>query len=461
MTPQDPVASVLTALERALFTEYPGRVTGALPPVNWRRLIVAFSGGLDSTVLLHAMARLFANTPSGMEISRHPLLAVHVNHHLQATSDQWQNHCRAVADALGVTLVCLDARVAASANIEQAARTERYAAWGDFLQPGDLLLLAHHRDDQAETLLYRLLRGRNLSGMPVRRPLGKGDLLRPLLDLPRATLAHFAEVEHLSWVEDPTNRDIRFERNFLRHEVLPGLRERWPDVTRHLADAAGRLTEQAAQRDEWLSRRLQTLQVLPLPGTLAALDIPPLLECSEVQQLALLRHWLKIYGFHALSSPRLETLLAQLKSPADRQPSLDLAPQHTLQRYRHRLYLVYQPDVLPQPSCWNLSEPLSLAAGRLEAVVEVSQDHSVLCRGLEQLEVRWRQGGERIRPSGHAQTKSLKALFREAGVPHWQRRGYPLLFSNGDLVAVPGIAVADAFSAREGWRIRWRPGTGG
>ncbi len=195
----------------------------ALAP--WRKAPawhIAFSGGLDSTVLLHLLASAEALPP---------LSAVHVHHGLQSAADTWPSHCQSICDRLGVPLRVMRVQVQPGASLERAARDARYRAFTEVIGAGEVLLTGQHRDDQAETLLFRLLRGAGVRGaaaMPVHRPLAGGHLVRPLLDVSRTELVAYADEHQLKWIEDPSNADMQFSRNYLRHRVIPTLTERWP-----------------------------------------------------------------------------------------------------------------------------------------------------------------------------------------------------------------------------------------
>ena len=208
---------------------------------------IAFSGGLDSTVLLDLLAKL-AHTET-----LPPLSAVHVHHGLQAAADTWPSHCQAVCESLGVPLRVMRVQVQPGASLERAARDARYQAFAEVTEAGQVMLTGQHRDDQAETLLFRLLRGagvRGLAAMPVHRPLAGGHLVRPLLDVSRAELEAYAHEHQLIWVEDPSNADTRFSRNYLRHRVFAVLTERWPQAVISLARTAEHLSEAQALLDE-------------------------------------------------------------------------------------------------------------------------------------------------------------------------------------------------------------------
>ncbi|WP_312936393.1 tRNA lysidine(34) synthetase TilS, partial [Pseudomonas sp.] len=224
------------------------------PWLTARRWQVAFSGGLDSTVLLHLL-HAYAQRHGAP-----PLCAVHVQHGLQAVADTWPAHCQQVCEQWGVELRLVEVKVETGASLEQAARTARYQAFEALLEEGDVLFTGQHLDDQAETVLFRLLRGaglRGLTGMPQVRPLGRGQLVRPLLGHCRAQLQDYATRHGLTWIEDPSNSDTRFARNYLRAEVVPALRQRWPQAQQSLVRSAAHLHEAQGLLDELAREDLQ------------------------------------------------------------------------------------------------------------------------------------------------------------------------------------------------------------
>lgn len=397
-------------------------------------VLVGFSGGLDSTVLLHAAARL------------RPVTALHVNHSLHPDADAWQRHCERVTQALQVPLLSRTVSVPRHGSLEAQARSARYDVFIELLPPGGRLLLAHHRGDQAETVLLRLLQGRGLYGMPEARPLGAGLLVRPLLQLARGDLEAYAANHRLQWVEDPSNRDTALDRNFLRHEVLPRLRARWRDVDGALLAALSR----GRLADELLAARL---------GDIAGSDSLAVVELDAFgadEQVELLRLWLAARGYPAPRRAALQEFVRQLAATGDRAPQLQLGLAR-LRRHQGRVHLLR-----PQPALqaeYPLTAPgvLRLPHGVLRVVAVVD---GFVPQG--DLQVRFRQGGERLCSGGHH--RSLKQLFHEAGVAPWLRPGFPLLYDALGLVAVPGLAQRDrppdaAFAAgATAWRAEWRPG---
>lgn len=412
---------------------------------------VAYSGGADSHCLLHALAAL-------RERLARPLRAVHVDHRLQPRSAAWARHCATVAAGLGVPLEQRTVTVSPHPQGPEAeARAARYAVFAELLRPNEALLLAHHQDDQAETLLLRLLRGAGVTGMaamPVRRPLGRGWLLRPLLDVSRRALRGYAERQGIEWVEDPSNQAPVYDRNYLRHEILPRLEQRWPAAAERLASAARR----ASEADELLGEL--AAEDLARIGADRTLPVAAVAALSPPRRRNLLRHWLRDQGVQPPEAARLEAgLRALLEAGADRQPEL-LWSGGRLLRHGGRLHLL--PARLPPPPDealeWDWRRPLEVpGAGRLELVPAVGGlDPARLAGGA--VRVVFRRGGERCRVAGKGHSQALKKLLQEAGVPPWERERMPLIQVEGELAAVGELVVCEGFAApagAAGLAVRW------
>jgi len=423
-------------------------------PVYW----VAYSGGCDSHALLHAMAELRPRL--GGE-----LRAIHVNHGLQSVAADWVAHCRGVCAALDValTVVSVSVEPAPGESLEAAARDARYDAFARELGEGDCLLLAHHLDDQAETLLLRLLRGAGVHGlaaMPVCRPLGRGYLLRPLLSTPRAAIVDYARAHGLRWVDDPSNEQSQFDRNFLRNQLIPRAAERWPSVSRTLARAAAQAAEAADLLDELAQADCDACSIGP------DLDAARLSALSAARQRNLLRYWIRRRG---LSVPPRERLIsgldALLAAGPDRQPLLVWGAGR-VRRHRGRLVLeAHAESALPSASAWDLCAPVAWAGGWVEAVDTVGGGIRADLAGRHDLRLLPRRGGERLRLPGRAHGSALKKLLQERGVPPWERARLPLLYVGDELAAVADLFVDAAFAARPGepgLRLVWRrPGPAG
>ncbi|MEN0107520.1 MAG: tRNA lysidine(34) synthetase TilS, partial [Pseudomonas sp.] len=255
---------------------------------------IALSGGLDSTVLLHLLASL------GRTEHLPPLSAIHIHHGLQAAADGWPAHCQALCAGLDMPLQVIKVQVAPGASLERAAREARYQAFAQVLGQGEVVLTAQHRDDQAETLLFRLLRGagvRGLAGIPPSRSLGQGHVVRPLLDCSRAELLAYANQHGLQWVEDPSNSDARYARNHLRNQVFPQLAAHWPQATQTLARSAAHLREAQGLLDDLAELDLAPART-PSPFNwlaLPSLEMQPLLGLAPERQRNALRHWLAAF----------------------------------------------------------------------------------------------------------------------------------------------------------------------
>lgn len=435
-----------------------------------RRLLVGYSGGMDSHVLLHGLAIHRDRWPERR------LAAIYVDHGLQAASISWGEHCGGICRALDVPFHVLrvDARPTAGESPEAAARRARYAALAAELEPGAALLTAHHRDDQTETLLLQLLRGagpHGLAAMPTAARLGRGWLLRPLLAVDRADLLAYAQAHRLHWIEDASNADADFDRNYLRHRVLPLLRERWPAANRTLARSAHWCAEAAAWLDAEAAADLARIGADRPDG----LRLPVLRELGEIRQRNLLRHWLGQLGLPIPGHRQLNHILRDgLTARRDRQPRIHW-PGGEVRRYRDTLYAM--PPLTPRDArrrfVWrsgvNGYPPLELPGiGELalRETIGAGLRATVLAGGV--LIVRFRQGGERFRPAGRRHRQELKKLWQEAGVPPWERDRLPLLYrtvqeegkAGEELVAVVGLGVAaeaETALGKPGWEPVFRP----
>lgn len=404
-----------------------------------RRWWVAFSGGVDSSLLLELCRRL----PLAQ-----PLLAVHIDHQLQPDSAAWAEHCRRQCARLGVPLTLC--RVAPASASEASARDARYRAFEQLLQPGDCLLLAQHADDQAETLLLRLLRGSGvagMAGMPRCRPLGQGRLLRPLLAQPRARLEAVAAALGLNPIEDPSNARDDYARNWLRRHILPPLKQRWPALLARCRDTAAVMRDAAQLLEERAAEDLQQCQRAD-----GSLDLLQWQQLSAPRQRNLLHHWIAAACGQRLSRQRLLQLQQTLlDARTDAQPRERLRGWQ-LRRHRQQLHLL--PDPLPQP----VTAPLPLQVGTGCRLAQGWLDWQPAAQGLPPglaLTLRYRQGGERLRPQGRGGSVSLKQLLQEAGLPPWLRPLQPLLYCADEIVAVPGICLCEGYGVEQGLLPQW------
>lgn len=419
---------------------------------------LGLSGGLDSMALLELLvqARQSFDLP--------PLYAIHVHHGLHPEADAWAMHCQRACDARDVPLTVVRVRVEQGASVEQAARAARYAAFAETLPEGAELLLAHHTDDQLETMLFRMLRGtgiQGLAGMPARRPLGRGALSRPLLNVSRAELAEWSVRQGLSWIDDPANQDARFARTALRHELLPALRKGWPQVDHSLRRLSEHAGEACDLLDELASSDLQSASVPVDDSWLCAwpsLLLSPVLALSPARQRNLLRFWLRQQGVLMPDQRHLDQWLQQLAANRDAQPQL-LLDGCRLYRSSDRLWLVEngwprQGDV---QACRPVADQRLVAGNGM--LCSAPSNGGLRPPGPEGWQVVYRQGGEQIKLCGRP-TQSVKQLLQQARIPTWLRPSVPLLYSGGELVSVAGRWNAEQAlvdGTQSGFTVSWKP----
>ena len=412
-----------------------GSIAGLLRGREFSRLFIGYSGGLDSTVLLHATRATWPDLP---------LVALHVNHGLQPQSRDWEDHCVEVCKKLKVELITGRLKLDGKGNVEATARMARYKFFSDQLKPHGVLLLAHHRNDQAETVLLRLFQGRGLIAMPRERALGGGVLLRPFLKLPGEALEEYAHSHSLSWVEDPSNRDTSLDRNYLRQNVFPVIRERWPAVDASLLDVATR----HRQLDAALSV-LAGLDSAGLELPLAAIERHPV-----AVQVELLRVWLGELGEHRATFKALRNFLHQLGSALHRQPCLDLQ-SGMLRRFRG--VICYVPECVMPEAEYPLIAPGSVTLPHGELRVLATEKRGFSING--ELRIVFRHGGEQILVRGTH--RSVKKVLQNDGVPPWLRGRYPLLVDDDGLAAVGNLLYRDVgLQLKAGervWRVEWTP----
>lgn len=412
------------------------------------RYRVAYSGGCDSHVLLHALAGLRSQLAA-------PLEAIHINHGLSSHAGEWAGHCRQVCHTLEVPLVevSVHAHPGLGESPEAAAREARYSAWRGLLANDEALLLAQHQDDQAETLLLQLLRGsgpKGLAGMPKVARFAAGWLGRPLLDYPRAALRRYAAEHRLEWIEDPSNFDTDLDRNYLRHELLPVLHARWSSANLTLGRAARHQAEAAALLDDLAAMDMHQCRAEEAD----ALRLAPLQTLSPARQRNLLRYWLAVERqLPVPDSKHLNRILDEvLYAAPDSMPLVGWAGVE-VRRYNECLYALTTRPV-PLPADWQSWDPVAqprLALGDQVLLAEPARGEGLSLRQIEQhgLQVGFRHGGERCRPRGRGHRHELKKLLQEWRVPPWQRGSIPLIRIDGQIAQVVDYCVCEPFAAQD------------
>ena len=437
--PSAPVAFPLPSL--------PAGVTGAV--------VVGCSGGLDSSVLLHRLAA----EPS---IRAHGLRALHVHHGLQADADHWVGHCRKQAAALDVPFQVVRVEVdrASGQGLEAAARQARYGAIEAAMAAGEVLATAHHLDDQAETFLLRALRASGSEGLGAMRPLRRfaaGWHWRPLLALPRQQLHDYARACGLDWVEDPSNALPDPDRNFLRLQLLPLLRTRWP----HAASALARSAQLCAQDGALLAAEDTALlaQVLA-DDDRHTLHVPALLALPAARRARLLRRWLAGLGLPPLPAQGVARIERDLLGAAsDTQPAFAWSGARVV-RWRQLLHADQIRAPLPPhwSTSWDGRAPLPLPEGGCLSLHDAA-GQAVAGFALP-VQVRARRGGERIVLPGRDHSHALKHLLQEYGVPPWRRAQLPLLIDAQDRLLAAGDAIVSAELAgwlqTRHWHLAWQ-----
>ncbi|PXX91503.1 tRNA lysidine(34) synthetase TilS [Marinobacter vulgaris] len=417
-------------------------------------LRVALSGGMDSALLLHVAAALYAGTGR--------LRAVHVNHQLQPNAGQTEGFCQQLCQRLGVPLDIRRVVVHggdntgqdAAGGVEEAARNARYQVFEEILGCGELLLMAHHGDDQAETVLFRLLRGTGvagLGGMPSCRSLGSGRVYRPLLGFTREELQAWAMEKRIDWVEDPSNTNERFDRNFLRQSIIPTLKTRWPSLVARVAHTARSCREGAE-----LAGKLAELRFRQCANDRGALNVDALMELAITEQKNLLHWWIRR---HHLEPPTVadwpQVLVELLQSPSDREPQLR-GTGFAVRRYQGYLYLV--PEQAPVPSGVSVLVPeQELVWGEWRLRLDASENHKI---PAPEIRISTRAGGERLRPTAQGPSRSLKNWLQEKHIPPWERARLPLLREMEDgreeVVGVGDLWLSCKYGGAapaSGWRI--------
>ncbi len=418
-------------------------------------LYIAYSGGVDSHVLLHLCAQQFQ--------LRNKIVAVYIDHGLQAQAESWGEHCHQQADVLGVRFQNLqvDAKAQNGESPEAAARDARYQALQGLLKTDDLLWVAQHREDQMETVLLQLFRGAGVQGlaaMPVITTFGSGRLVRPLLNTAKAEILAYAQRHSLNWIEDPSNLSSDFDRNFLRNEIVPLLKQRWPSLDKtlarsaqHCADAAELIEDSAC---ELIKHRFNPAD--------QSLSLEKADQLSPAQYNLLLRQWFRQLGLKPPSQAQLNSLKQQLLGArADAIPQIHLQG-HIFQKYRQQLFCLSKPQLLPideqdwpqESTVLSLSNAYVLSRTPAESGINQQLWHQA------KITLKPRSGGEKLKLPGRMGQHCLKKLFQEAGIPAWERQTRPLIYLDNKLAAVAGLWIADwawTQAPQAGYQITWQP----
>jgi len=438
-------------------------------PPEKSHYVVAYSGGVDSHVLLQCCVALNL-----------PVRAIHIHHGLQAVADDWVEHCRTICKQLNVELevIYVDAKKQHRESPEESARKARYLGLQRGLSEGDCLLLGQHLNDQAETLLLQLFRASGaagLSAMPVHRVIGNNIQLRPLLSFCRSDIVDYAKENNLHWIEDPSNTDTAFDRNFIRTEVLPLLENRWPEITRTLTSAASLqannllvMEDMAAIDLANIIRTDSNVSEFHYYSMISLLSISKLKQLSSARLLNVLRYWISRLSVPNISATRnlLEELEQSFVHTQEDTKSVISFSGHEFRKFQDGLYLLKAPlkkeareKLRESQLSWNPSQTLEIKSLgiKLKCFQGAKTDGLKvdLLKGL--LSVRFRQGGEIFHPANRAHSQRLKKLFQEENIPPWERNLIPLIYCNDELIAVVGLWVSKQYATsegEEGWTVK-------
>jgi tRNA(Ile)-lysidine synthase len=407
---------------------------------NESKFLIAYSGGMDSHVLLHCMNQIRLKNP---QIN---LRAVHIHHGLSPSADSWAVHCSNICTKLNIELIIKKINLNSKPDrhkhsLEAVARDARYQEFTKIVTADENLLTAHHADDQAETVLLQLFRGcgpKGLAAMPKLKKLGLGALLRPLLEFKRADLRNYAEQNALHWIEDESNELISYDRNFVRHKLMPIIIERWPSITTTL----GRSANHCSTASDLLDNLAQQDFSLTRGSKINTLSICKLLVLSQARQNNLIRYWLQTLQLPIPSSIKLQHIITNiLHCRADAQPLVQWKNTE-IRRYRDDLYAM-EPlsaiasidPIIPWDGTTSLILPNNLGILTTELLKNLDIKNN-------NITVRFRCKGDKCKVHGRTGTHSLKKLFQEKGIPPWRRNYAPLIFQDEELVQIfDGISL--------------------
>lgn len=412
---------------------------------NPPHIYIGYSGGIDSHVLLHLCA--------SMAHLKEKITAVYVHHGLQLEADAWAEHCKKTATGLGVDfkVIRVDAIASQGESPEEVARNARYTALRTLIETDDLLLVAQHREDQLETVLLQLFRGSGLSGlsaMPAFMNFGKGVLLRPLLDTPKIAVDDYAKLHALSWIEDPSNQNNNFNRNFLRNAIVPLLKQRWPACDKTVARSAGHCSEAQLLLSEQAKKLF-----LPIFNILdETLTISQLIAYSLNQQRLVIREWFQMLNLKMPSQAFIERIQSDVISVRPDSDPLLSGKGYCIRRYRDKLYClkVGEAEKIVASTWPKMQISFSFSAGQALYFMPSSAG---ICFDMWQkstVVVKARSGGEKISLPGRKGHHDLKQLFQEAGIAPWERAGIPLIYLDDKLAVVGNLWIsADFYSEKE------------
>ncbi len=414
---------------------------------------VAFSGGIDSSVLLHALIKIKSRLTNRIG-------AIHVNHKLNKDSDEWQTHCKNICRDNDIEFKAYEVAEKPEKNesIEAWARSIRYQAFSEVCCDDDLVLTAQHQDDQAETILLQLLRGagpKGLSAMPKLMHKHNYYLGRPFLAFEKYELEAYAKNNNIQWVNDTSNVDTRFDRNYLRNSIFPSIKKRWPAAVKTLNRSSVHIGELVDQLNQKTQIDLNSI----ISSDCDVINIDGLKKFSYSEQKHLIRTWIDNNNYILPSEAILEQILKNVinceedKMPLVRWQNVDV------RRYKNKLYIMESlGEINNFETDWNIMNSIELDYGSLTASLEIGKGIKTQLINNNNVQIKFRKGGETIRPFKRNNKHELKKLLQEAEVLPWVRDKIPLIYINNELVLVSGFWVSNEYAClpeEKGWDISW------
>ena len=423
-----------------------------IKPLLPNKFCIAFSGGMDSTVLLHVMKNIIDE--------KSQIRAIHINHNIVDNSKVWTKTCKSICKNFGIDIEIISLEVTHNGyGLEAAARDERYKKLKEILYENEYLLTAHHEEDQMETVFLRMARGTGLDGLQginEKYSFGEGIIFRPMLEVSKTSVMDYAKEHQLKWVEDSSNQDTHFDRNFLRKKIIPQFRERWPSI----ASSVSRLSQLSAQNIKILNQIAEE-DIGPI-ANMNELPLAKLLDKSFERANNMLRYIILANG---MSIPSMKTLQDGLKEMLD--PETDKSviawKDYCIRKYKNHLYFLSNSDLEPNKVDvripWEIGKTVNLGEniGTIEATF-IHGDGLSIEKCKNKLTISYRQGGELIKPIGHRINKSLKNLFQENQILPWMRDKIPLIYYQDELVSVADLWFNQNYVASQneaGFVVNW------
>lgn len=408
--------------------------------------MIALSGGVDSSVLLHLMHE------ASMENQEIKLEAVHIDHGISTKSHEWSEFCRTKCEILDIPYQSfkIDDPRSNGESPEASARKYRYALLGNLLKHECVLLTAHHQNDQCETMLLQLLRGGGLSGissMPEIQEFGRGYLARPLLNIDQEEIKCYAIDKGIEWIEDESNIDTNIDRNYIRHNVFPLIKQRWPSASKTISRTARHAAEnltlsQALAKQDYIKAKIVGVKIL---------SVSSVQQFSYARQRNLLRYWIREHDKPVPSTVIMGRILTEsIESEVDRNP-LVRWDKTEVRRYRDRLYILDPLPEVDKNTFFTLEQASeSLPLGKISYDYTIGNGINAELLKNRTVSIGFRDGGETIFPYNSPYKRRVKKVMSECGVPPWLRDLMPLVFIDNELAAIPGIGVDKKWTALSG-----------